>query len=115
MATRDPAECHTLLLAVLATTDNEPQSVVTAGLSDLRIRLGAFGTSNKRVFFSTRQNDVRDPGGAATTPTGFGNCFVMTVGDRDTIYISKGQSLYAIADGTGVYITWNSIGAEVVE
>jgi hypothetical protein len=112
---RDPAEFHTLLLTVLATTDNEPQLVAVASLSDVRIRLAVFGTSNKRAFFSTRQNDVRDPGGTATTPTGFGNCFVVTVGDRDTIYLSRGQSLYAIADGTGVYATWNSVGAEAME
>ncbi len=110
---RDPADNRTIQLAALATTDNEPQLVAHANLSDLRIRLSASGTSNKKVFLAVRQNDVRDPGNAAVTPTGYANCYVMTVGDKDTLYLSRGQSLYAIADGTGVFLSVNAIGEDL--
>jgi hypothetical protein len=110
---RDSAVTRTVSMPAITASGAEAQRVAEACESDLRVRLRVFNTSLadstvKEVYLSIQAATLK--GGAPTA-----RAFVMRSGDSDTLFLTRGQSLFGVASASGTAVTVNSIGADPSE
>jgi hypothetical protein len=112
----DISYMRTVALAVLGTSDNASQPIAEASAkSAVRVRVSVSGTSGRTVYLALKINSLADSGQTPPAPVAIGDCFVMTVPQSDTFYLSPGQRLHAVANGTGTLASVAVVGVDLVE